>query len=109
RRRRSRDSLMSLLSNLTITSPGISPAGLAGPLSSTPAMSAPRAGWMRTPSQAAGGKSAGAALGKNALYLLHNGVGKRLAHHFDRLDSLLLENDGKPARELGHDVSWTKA
>ncbi len=31
-----------------------------------------------------GGKSAGAALGKNALYLLHNGVGKRLAHHFDR-------------------------
>ena len=63
-RGRSRISLMSLLSNLMITSPGSMPAGLAGPLSSTPATRAPRGGlmprlsaissvtcWMRTPSQ----------------------------------------------------------
>ena len=63
-RDRSFGSLMSLPSNLTTTSPGSMPAGLAGPLSSTPATSAPRAGlmlrlsaissvtcWMRTPSQ----------------------------------------------------------
>ena len=61
---RSRISLMSLPSNLTITSPGSMPAGFAGPLSSMPATSAPRVGlmprlsaissvtcWMRTPSQ----------------------------------------------------------
>ena len=39
-------SLMSLPSNLTTTSPGSMPAGLAGPRSSTPAISAPRAGLM---------------------------------------------------------------
>ena len=63
-RGRSRISLMSLPSNLTMTSPASMPAGLAGPLSSMPATSAPRAGlmprlsamssvtcWMRTPSQ----------------------------------------------------------
>ena len=63
-RDRSFGSLTSLPSNLTTTSPGSMPAGLAGPLSSTPATSAPRAGlmlrlsaissvtcWMRTPSQ----------------------------------------------------------
>jgi hypothetical protein len=63
-RDRSFGSLMSLPSNLTTTSPGSMPAGFAGPLSSTPAISAPRAGlmlrlsaissvtcWMRTPSQ----------------------------------------------------------
>src|SRR5947208_2548944 len=63
-RDRSFGSLTSLPSNLTTTSPGSMPAGLAGPLSSTPATSAPRAGlmlrlspissvtcWIRTPSQ----------------------------------------------------------
>ena len=63
-RGRSRISRMSLPSNLMITSPGRMPAGPAGPRSSTPATSAPRAGliprlsaissvtaWMRTPSQ----------------------------------------------------------
>ena len=42
-RGRSRESFTSLPSNLTITSPTSRPAGLAGPLSSMPAMSAPRA------------------------------------------------------------------
>ena len=63
-RGRSRDSLTSRPSNLVITSPTSRPAGLAGPLSSMPATSAPRAVprpsasavasstfWMRTPSQ----------------------------------------------------------
>ena len=63
-RDRSFGSLMSLPSNLITTSPGSMPAGFAGPLSSTPAIKAPRAGlmlrlsaissvtvWMRTPSQ----------------------------------------------------------
>src|SRR3981189_114853 len=65
-RERSLGSLTSLPSNLTTTSPGSMPAGFAGPLSSTPAISAPRAGlmlrlsaissvtcWMRTPGPAA--------------------------------------------------------
>ena len=42
-RGRSCGSLMSLPSNLMMTSPGSMPAGFAGPLSSTPAISAPRA------------------------------------------------------------------
>src|SRR5215468_3635757 len=41
-RDRSFGSLTSLPSNLTTTSPGSMPAGFAGPLSSTPATSAPR-------------------------------------------------------------------
>src|ERR1043166_1948749 len=44
---RSRISLMSLPSNLMITSPGSIPAGFAGPLSSMPATSAPRVGLLR--------------------------------------------------------------
>ena len=61
---RSRGSFTSLPSNLTITSPDLMPAGFAGPLSATPATSAPRAFdrprlsaivsstvWMFTPSQ----------------------------------------------------------
>ena len=44
-RGRSRISLTSWPSNLMITSPGWMPAGLAGPLSSMPATSAPR-GWL---------------------------------------------------------------
>ena len=63
-RGRSRISLMSLPSNLMMTSPASMPAGLAGPLSSMPAINAPRAGlmlrlsaissvtcWIFTPSQ----------------------------------------------------------
>ena len=51
-RGRSRESLTSLPSNLTITSPTSSPAGFAGPFSSMPAMRAPRA---RTEIESLGG------------------------------------------------------